>query len=58
MAKGKKAGKKLNKKQMGALLEDFFRENPGLQITVGRDLSEATKWNLMISRRTLVTSRE
>ena len=29
MAKGKKAGKKLNKKQMGALLEEFFQENPG-----------------------------
>ena len=29
MAKGKKAGKRLNKKQMGALLEEFFRENPG-----------------------------
>ena len=28
MGKGKKAGKRLNKKQMGALLEEFFRENP------------------------------
>ena len=28
MGKGKKAGKRLNKKQMAALLEEFFRENP------------------------------
>ena len=28
MGKGKKAGKRLNKKQMVALLEEFFRENP------------------------------
>ena len=30
---GKKAGKRLNKKQMSAMLEDFFRANPGKSIS-------------------------
>lgn len=29
MGKGKKAGKRINKKQMGAMLEEFFQQQPG-----------------------------
>lgn len=37
---GKKAGKRLNKKQMSAMLEDFFRANPGKEYLIQGDIPQ------------------